>query len=144
MTPAIAEALGRRWIAAGGGWREGMLSLDGWRVLAVYGVCVCASDGGAEGAEGVELRECSAALLDCPDLRDPATRGAALEVVRERWNSPALQISPVVRTDMNGASTGGITGWRWYSNDKEDNMGTAFTEGACLVAALESAPKVSP
>ena len=102
LSDVEAEALGRRWIAAGGGWREGMLSLDGWRVLAAGAICVCATDGGGDGADAVERRECSAALLGAPDLRDAATRGAALEVVRDRWESPTAYVRQSGRVCRQG------------------------------------------
>ncbi|WP_230685439.1 hypothetical protein, partial [Streptococcus pneumoniae] len=71
-----------------------------------------------------------------PDLRDPATRGAALEVVRERWGRPDLS----VRSSRAGR--------RW----QPDCVGTpdalldvtGNSEAEALVAALEAAPKVSP
>lgn len=68
MTPTQAEALGRRWLAAGGGWRPGMLAHDD--------------------STGREHRINGAMVIPdewWPDLRDAATRGAALDVVRERW-----------------------------------------------------------
>ena len=68
------------------------------------------------------------------DLRDPATRGAALDVVRERWRCSSL--SPL----YNGA----------YGTDSWIIVGSwpacipiarnAPTEAEALVAALEAAP----
>lgn len=134
MTPAEAEALGRRWREAGGGWREGMRDGDGYIVTAV-------GEDGLPDASGVAgtapAQTMVTTWLDSwPDLRDPATRGAALEVVRERWG-PAFQVSPVIRFTPDAVV---IVRWMWYANDKNENRGDSTSEAEALVAALEAAP----
>lgn len=86
MTPAEAETLGRRWIAAGGGWREGMLTMPTKMVGRGERVT---SAGNNHVGFGTYFQHHEGLT---PDLRDAATRGAALEVVRERWHLPALYV----------------------------------------------------
>lgn len=135
-----AEALGRRWIAAGGGWRAGMAAIH--------------ENGSAHRlAMSTQMSEAW-----WPDLRDPATRGAALEVVRERWRSAfaharqrgsfvvktttyqqAVEVAPAwevcdLYLDAEGAkaigaSKPGLVGFWGFPS-----------EIAALVAALEAAP----
>ena len=135
LSDVEAEALGRRWLAAGGVWRDGML--DGLSRVRTHH---------ATGRSAYiryrdtnwEWVEEPVADTAWPDLRDAATRGAALEVVRERWNAPALQVSPVVATEPDGVPTGIVTAWRYYVNDSEEHFGHADTEPEALVAALEA------
>ena len=112
LSDVDAEALGQRWLAAGGGWRRGMRGVDGR---------LCAWDG----------YETEATV---PDLRDAATRGAALEVVRERWGDPTMHMASL------------RLGWVWaFRDEAEVNMIIAdglpiagTTEAEALVAALEA------
>lgn len=126
MDDQEARALGERWIAAGGGWRAGMLPIDS-----------------ATGASWVRLREDAPddwdlqepydpfAGLDkaVPDLRDPATRGAALEVVRERWARPYLCVRSTDDDDEDGCGS-------WYIEQPEVY---GVSEAECIVRALEAA-----
>lgn len=131
-----AEALGRRWQAACGqwwqAWRPGML----WRVTHSRneGRISDVSPGAVNFRHYMPPGDPG----PWPDLRDAATRGAALEVVRERWGAPALQVSPVVATQPDGVPTGIVTAWRYYVNDPEEHFGHAATEPEALVAALEA------
>lgn len=68
-----------------------------------------------------------------PDLTEPGTVGCLLALVREAWNSPRLQVSPML---PNG-------GWVCYLNDTDESCFPYYrgdTEAAALVAALEAAP----
>lgn len=78
--------------------------------------------------------------VDIPDLRDPATLGCLLALVREAWRAPRA----LVRLSANGKSfhvfdvdrvtTGG--NWAaWLCGDR-----ILQTEAEALVAALEAAP----
>lgn len=121
-----ARPLGERWKRAGGGWAPGMLIRYGDRGLAIDVHRV----GGADG------RDRQRPLDDSPwwpDFRDAATRGAALEVVRERWGDPLLY----VRAVDDGS------GWEATSPDNTMEIVTVAwgaTEAEALVAALEAAP----
>jgi hypothetical protein len=98
LTDGEARALGERWIAAGGGWRRGMWARPtdpskppndrgGWLVSDVRADGVPLFDFDWYG----DMREPLPADA-WPDPRDPATRGAMLEVVRERWGIPGLSV----------------------------------------------------
>lgn len=134
MTNEQAEALGRRWIAADGEWREGMRAAcfaDWGTVTRVF-----TDDDETQtvyvswdyDASSGDLRDYGADAW--PDLRDAATRGAALDVVRKRW----------------GDSTATTSHWaeRWTvanGNGHAQEFRMADTEAEALVAALEAAPK---
>ena len=145
MTPAEAEALGRRWLAAGGGWRKGMRSLNGYRLISVIApdIFIVSMEGSGEitkfiamrrltyGPEGIHKAGPGDRLPqwpDVPDLRDPATRGAALDVVRERWGDPTAYIR---------------YSWEWkawyaYAGPHSPHGGAHDSEAEALVAALEA------
>lgn len=136
MTPAEAEALGRRWIAAGGGWRDGMLAGGGHPRRTLFGSSQSGSTYGyalplPKNKRGVQLRPPCPPLdpKAWPDLRDPATRGAALEVVRERWGDPTAY----VRYSHEWKS------WYAYAGTWCPVGGAHDSEEAALVAALEAA-----
>ena len=81
MTNEQARELGRRWLAAGGPMLEAMM----W----------AARD--ALTGEECEGRYPESGLLNSevyrepwPDFRDGATKGAALEWLREQWDEPAM------------------------------------------------------
>lgn len=137
LTDDEARALGERWVEAGGGWRPGMLAVkseterrSGYTLRLVT---EWAEDewevGGVGGPIGIGHL--------WPDFRDPATRGACLEVVRERRRDPATHIRPPV----NGS------GWRAFDGtcapvrNAQGAPVEADGEAACLVAALEAAPR---
>jgi hypothetical protein len=69
-----------------------------------------------------------------PDLSDPATIGCLLQLAREAWKSPRLQVSPMLEPAP--------AEWVAYPNTGPDcaRRYVAPTEAAALVAALEAAP----
>lgn len=146
LTNEAAEALGRRWLAAGGGWRAGML--------------VQATMHGSP----VEVRLCyptkapNTASAEWPDLRDPATLGACLAVVRERWGSTAHLVRHMTWVPDGKGDTEQACWWALavgqssvpFTVRYEDEYGVGNkylcgpTEEDALVRALEAAPKVTP
>lgn len=129
MTPAL-ESLGRRWIAAGGGWKEGMRCLPDSEGIKVDRRVVAVDRYTHMGHYTGEYVVAAISFLsDVPDLSDPATLGACLAVVRERWGKPRLHASP-----------SGLVAW--YVGDGVCTIvpGVA-TEAEALIAALEAAPK---
>jgi hypothetical protein len=131
MDDKTADELGDAWIKAGGGWRPGML----W--TAANGDCpLCRGYGGfvwreADGSENGERCPCSGRFEQCdvatkrdmrgalPEFRDPGTRGAALEAVREHLNDASVHLAC-----RPGESPGGA--YRsWFvervSPDNDDN-----------------------
>lgn len=116
MTDAEAEALGRRLVACKG-FRvmRGMLDMQGrtW---------------------GRDLLWRWRNDLDVPDLRDPATLGCVLALVREAWGQKAVT---------------SFWGYYWevdYAHTiidecmDHEQLGVGGTEAEALVAALEAAP----
>jgi hypothetical protein len=73
-------------------------------------------------------------LVPLPDLRDPATLGCLLALVREAWGKPLLYVEP---------EEDEIDGLAWYVWDAGEaqsySRGLHRTEAAALVAALEAA-----
>ena len=122
-----ARALGERWIAAAGvgfsGWRPGMMDNHGRRVFSADTFSVWWSQYNDD-------------LHPWPDLRDPATKGAALAVVRERWGEEFqfvwLEWYPPLRMF-------GVRGWR--EGAVSALICSGATEAEALVAALEDAPR---
>ena len=83
------EALGRRYLAAGGPWLPGMVDADGWRCVRVArdGLPLVATDGGSLwGATGG------------PGLSDAATQGAVLGWLMDRgvsvtrWDAAGMRL----------------------------------------------------
>jgi len=98
VTDEQLEALGRRWIAKGGDVRPGMMICDFEGALRVIAT---ATPGRLYVAGKMALDTWTVEETDWIDLSDGATKGAALEVVRERWGAPELQISPRLRFDRS-------------------------------------------
>lgn len=134
MTPAEAEALGRRWQAAGGFIVGGMLLRD---------------DFGRVTRQATEVAATS--TMWWPDFRDPATRGAALQVVRERWASPAVHVRQ--RGTIILPSGEHLPAWEvcdlYLSHEAAKRLGIKAgpvgcsghaSEAEALVFALETAP----
>jgi hypothetical protein len=139
ITEEVARDLGARWIAAGGGWWPGML-VRGHRTG--LGCRLTTSDPsrlwwesptGDGWVYSVDGWESDNHAPPWPDLRDPATRGAALEVVRERRKDPLAW--------MDWLQT--PSGLEWYVNLGGHGGGwfAGCTEAEALVAALEAAPR---
>ena len=77
--------------------------------------------------------------VDVPDLRDPATLGCVLALVREAWGKPNGQMR------FDGVSGSDARGWYYYWTSNNGNVGGGLhwyssTEAHALVAALEAAP----
>lgn len=127
LTDEQAEALGRRWLAAGGEWVPGML----WGNFRIHDVkqdprgFMVVSRGNGWTAPGFQD--------GWPDFRDPATRGAALQVVRERLGCPTAWMEP------------GEEGW-WLFFHQGDVLTARWgpTEAHALVAAMEAAQTTPP
>lgn len=101
MNHEQAVALGERWITANGGWTVGMLALCKYDALASCRVVKLTSSGKGfvevgnyDAGWSVPIDGRAVRHWFTPDLRDPATRGAALEVVRKRWGIPSLYLEP--------------------------------------------------
>jgi hypothetical protein len=126
LTDEQARALGERWIKAGGGWL-----VDGGFARWDDGALASQRlDGAPPGDEGRPTREW------WPDLRDPATKGAALEVVRGRLSDATAHLVP-----PSPRQPGDV--WTLWGRGR-DGRGQCFcfesTEEAALVAALEAVP----
>jgi len=72
-----------------------------------------------------------------PDLRDPATLGGLLALVREAWGDPYLYV--FYTSYFFTVSRAGTGGGNWL-DPKGHGMIEASTEAEALVAALEAAP----
>lgn len=133
---------GRRWLAAGMGWREGMLTATGWRLTSdpYERGWACAARPGVEVA---------IPLLDSdggPDFDDAATRGVALEMVRERLGEPTAYLTydashgewSLVRNLGHDEEEGLHSGGDWGLNGTGAFI-TGPTEADALVAAAEAA-----
>jgi len=68
--------------------------------------------------------------VDLPDLRDPATLGCMLALVREAWGDPTISAQ---FSDSCGW-------WEIIGNGLVVDVGTDKTEAEALVAALEASP----
>ena len=110
MTEAEAEALGKRVVACKG-FRpmRGMLDMQGrsW---------------------GADLLFRWSNDVGVPDLRDPATLGCLLALVREALHSPRAHVLYVAGLH------------RWECADNRVVLGVGATEAEAIVAALEEAP----
>lgn len=149
MTPLSdveAEALGRRWQVACGewwqAWRPGML----WRVTHSHNEGRISDV--SPGAVNFRYYMPTGGPGPWPDLRDAATRGAALEVVRERWRGdvwvqgmtcyPPSDGPPLTR---HGPVLRWVVGGLHHSDGQRVNGAgpDGFdTEPEALVAALEA------
>jgi hypothetical protein len=139
MTHDEALALGRRAVACKSWrWMAGMLVIQPgptprWGRLRnpdPGGDWIDRGEDEHDGDGGVAIPRAGA-----PDLRDPATLGCLLALVREAWKDPELA------TMWWGA------GWRvaclsvvYNEMDITDERGRGAIEAEALVAALESAP----
>ena len=69
-----------------------------------------------------------------PDLRDPATLGCVLALVREAWGQPGLYALRI------GGELWTVSHDRWKHKPYIVGERTAITEAEALVTALEQAP----
>jgi len=116
MTDQEWQDLGRRAVACKHWrWLPGMLDSDGTRVLAIH------ATGDAVVMLGY-IHTVKPTLLSPADLRDPATLGCLLALVREAHRDPCWQ-----------SLCFGDDTWAIEGSDYP-------TEAAALVAALEAAP----
>ena len=123
MTDAEARALGERWIAAGGGWRPG------WERPATGAPDDDGDRGRLDDYQPEYMGRPDGAW---PDLRDPATLGAALAVVRERTD-PLAYVAPYW-------SHPGPT-LHYHVLDRDGHsLGRGDSEAAALVSAIEAVP----
>ena len=150
MTDTTARELGTRWLAALadhdlGPWRPGMRVLpvpdsdpeerdlesgmttepgDVATVVSTRGRCVTVAwETDAASAEGGTLLS-----DDVPDLRDPATIGAALGVLREVMGKPMLFLAPA--SDASWAV--------FYGLDLLGYLDEGATESEAIVCAAEA------
>lgn len=133
MTDDEARALGERWVKAGGGYGQGWLVQEvayGTTARLVWKDADHWHAATAAGAFFAWLRIRHEHMTDrLPDLRDPATRGAALEVVRERWARPIFLMPDDALCRSWGAYTPGV---------EPEQVAEGDSEAAALVAALEA------
>ena len=123
-----AEALGARiQRCAAWRWRPGMLTISGVRATsALY------PSGVAVGVIEPAYHEVRLDPDDAPDLRDPATRGAVLELVRAAHGDPLMCAV--------AATVVGKVRWRIDSDDTPvDDLYDCESEAEARVAALEAA-----
>ncbi len=142
MTNEQAEALGRWWIAAGGGWRTGMLTDCNERVLRADAEYLWVgfdyeSETGRWDVDAERVRSDDRGAR-WPDLRDAATRGAALEVVRERWGDTQVHVWPTADEEDDRHLTWWVRAPLRFGSRA---YGSGNSEAEALVSALEAAPK---
>ena len=130
MTTIAAEALGRRWISAGGGWHAGMLAVERVRPDAYDTRLMSGRIDGLylnRWADPDEQKKYGW----WPDPRDPAVLGWMLAIVRERYTNGTIFVRPTV------------AGFVAYSLADTGNArliaGPSPSEGEALVSALERA-----
>ena len=133
MNDEQARAAGLRWLAAGGPWLDGMLpdgapqsgrSWSGTPDIRRHRVTRTGLRNGARRYDGF-----------APDFRDGATRGAALEWLREQWDCPVLSTEGVRL--LNGSTV-----WTWIADHTPVSLTVAAlyedTEPALYPAAAEA------
>ena len=111
---------GRKWVRAGWTWAPGQIAIASWPNgdETEYEICIVPW-GGFKVLDNV-----------VPDLRNPGTRGHALDQVREAWNRPSISTKhhPVLG---------------WIVKDGADDFLKSVacdTEHEALLAAREAAP----
>jgi hypothetical protein len=134
--------LGKRAVACDGfRWMPGMLDTDGARVTRVSTPYLyLVEDDGADECALFQIR-----FMDMPDLRDPATIGCLLQLVREAWPGKGGRPNKYLRPLYAAIETadGHRQGWFVAGIDRRDRVGVLVphptaTEAQALVAALEA------
>ena len=134
MTPAEALALGQRAVECPRWrWMPGMLILGRWRV-DIDPERPNRGPGWECGPNGETWWE-EPDADDIPDVRDPATLGCLLALVREAWVDPTAHVVPTA--DDSGTET-----WvAWVFPPAEvPRTFPGGSEAEALLAALEAAP----
>lgn len=136
------RTLGERAVRAKGWrWMPGMRAVREWPTAPEV-VRVHAPDEISDEWGQVDPDHVSDAMLPAwPDLRDPATLGCLLALVREAWGDPSLTPCPIDEsvplrwglTDDGLAAPAMV--WPDYAKQRDWR-----TEAEALVAALEAAP----
>ena len=133
MTDEQARELGQRAVKCKcWHWLPGMLS-DGFRVDTDP------SDGRVRIVNSYYSEEYESITDEWPDLRDPATLGCMLALVREAWGVPHLFVEtdgPIAVWTVRSTLEFNMTG----HEDDRCLAGWGQTEAEALVAALEAAP----
>ena len=110
-------------------WRPGMLTLDGARVTRAFGR-------DASGVLEPAYHEVAIAPDDAPDLRDPATLGCLLALVRELHREPLAVAVAYVHHEYQSSRIA----WSIEADGAPLGEGGAHdSEAAALVASLEAA-----
>ena len=132
--------MGRRWLAAGGGWRPGMMSWYGQNFGRVVGQGKLPSEWRCESAYGFITGWPASAVAfgGWPDLRDPATRGAAVEAGREWWGD-AETYAKIEDSLWTKKRDGDGRRWLVITGDGR-GIAVGDSEAEALCAALEAAP----
>ena len=123
--------LGKRAVACEGfRWMPGMLD-EGERVLFAEDLSITTASG------DFGITDWSPRSVGQPDLRDPATLGCLLHLVREAWGEDDR--GPMCTAPF--ALGGNSNMWSVERAPSMDTIATGDTEAEALVAALEAAPK---
>lgn len=77
-----------------------------------------------------------------PDLTDPATRGALLQLAREAWNAPNGYVTCKRSRCASQDYAPGAWDWTWaFWGDEETFVASGDSEVSALIVALEAAPE---
>ncbi len=131
--PENSSTLDERWRALGSPWRPGMLSLQHWDGEAHPYRCRQDARGFVRiGQLGNGSPEDNRAYC-LPDWTDPATLGALLGLVRERYGDPHVYVLSCA-SDWFTVCSPNAEGGKWLAHPPIDGS----TEAEALIAALEA------
>lgn len=122
----LTEALARLHAAGKPSWLPWMLDTQGDRIRSVE------SDGRIECYGDEPGKGCPPSGMWPPDLADPATRGALLDIAREAWGEPAAYAS-TESTESDGAD------WGVFTSGDAIIVHRMPTEGDAIAAAIIAA-----